>query len=296
MKQPPYTLGKVSIGAPGKPVLIGSLFYKSDKKVTNHKLGEVDCKRLGNELKKVCTLSSKVGLETAIDVIAETPKAMESYISLLAGMVDVPLLIGGLNEESRVAGYDKAKSLGIAERCGVNSISTVTSDAELAAMKENGIRFAILQTLDPSSVYPEEKIRLLEESLLVKCGKAGIDSAAVDVGVIDFTSAHLAVESIKMIKSRLGMPAGCAPSNAAYQPLVSKKMSRKSARSVNVALNTMLQLGGADILFYGPLKASSYLFEAAAVVEGIKAYGQRLGGNKSIDRSNPLYTFLPTLQ
>lgn len=281
---------------PGKPVLIGSLFYKSDKKVKNHKTGEVDCKRLDKELKKVCTLSTRVGLDTAIDVIAETPKAMESYISLLAGMVDVPLLIGGLNEESRIAGYGKAKSLGIAGRCGVNSISTVTTDAELAAMKENGIGFAILQTLDPSAVYPEEKVRLLEESLLVKCGAAGIGAAAVDVGIIDFTSAHLAVESVKLIKSKLGMPAGCAPSNAAYQPLVSKKMTRKSARSVNVALNTMLQMGGADILFYGPLKASSYLFEAAAVVEGIKAYGQRLGGNKSIDRSSPLYTFLPKLQ
>jgi len=292
----PYTLGRVQIGKQGKPVLIGSLFYKSDKKVTNHKLGEVDCRRLGRELKAVCALSSRVGLETAIDVIAETPKAMENYVDLLAGMVDLPLLIGGLNEESRVAGYARAKSLGIAGRCGVNSISTLTSGAELAAIKGAGIRFAVLQTLDPSAVYPEDKLRLLEEGLLVKCREAEIEAAAVDVGVIDFTSAHLAVESIKLIKSRLGLPAGCAPSNAAYQPLVSRKMTRRSARSVNVALNTMLQIGGADILFYGPLRASAYLFEAAAVVEGIKAYGQRLAGDKAVDRTGPLFTFLPKLQ
>jgi len=296
MKEMPYTLGKVQIGKQGKPVLIGSLFYKSDRKVTNHKLGEVDCQSLGRELKAVCALSSRVGLDTAIDVIAETPIAMENYIALLAGMVDVPLLIGGLNEESRAAGYAKAKSLGIADRCGVNSISILTSDAELASIKESGIRFAILQTLDPSAVYPEDKVRLLEEGLLVKCGMAGIDAAAVDVGIIDFTSVHLAVESIKLIRTRLRLPAGCAPSNAAYQPLVCRKMTRRSARSVNVALNTMLQIGGADVLLYGPLKASAYLFEAAAVVEGIKAYGQRLGGGKAVDRSGPLYTFLPKLQ
>jgi tetrahydromethanopterin S-methyltransferase subunit H len=292
----PYTLGRVQIGKQGKPVLIGSLFYKSDKKVTNHKLGEVDCRRLSRELKSVCALSSRVGLETAIDVIAETPKAMENYVDLLAGMVDLPLLIGGLNEESRVAGYARAKRLGIAGRCGVNSISTLTSGSELAAIKEAGIRFAVLQTLDPSAVYPEDKLRLLEESLLVKCSEAAIEAAAVDVGIIDFTSAYLAVESIKLIKSRLGLPAGCAPSNAAYQPLVSRKMTRRSARSVNVALNTMLQMGGADIIFYGPLRASTYLFEAAAVVEGIKAYGKRLAGDKAVDRTGPLFTFLPKLQ
>jgi len=296
MKELPYTLGRVQIGRQGKPALIGSLFYKSDKKVTNHKLGEVDCRRLSKELKAVCSLSSRVGLDTAIDVIAETPKAMENYLELLAGMVDVPLLIGGLNEESRVAGYAKARRLGIADRCGVNSISTMTSDAELASIKEAGISFGVLQTLDPSAVYPEDKLRLLEESILVKCKAAGIDAAVVDVGIIDFTSVHLAVESIKLIKSRLGLPAGCAPSNAAYQPLVSRKMTKRGARSVNVALNTMLQMGGADAIFYGPLKASAYLFEAAAVVEGIKAYGQRLAGDKGIDRSGPLFRFLPKLQ
>jgi len=117
----------------------------------------------------------------------------------------------------------------------------------------------------------------------------------VDVGIIDFTSAWLAAESIKRIKAELGIPAGCAPSNAAYQPLVTKKITRKSARSMNVALNTVVQLAGAGFIIYGPLKASTYVFEAAAVVEGIKAYGARLGGEKVADKNHPLYRFLPKL-
>jgi tetrahydromethanopterin S-methyltransferase subunit H len=292
----PYALGKVMFGAPGKPVLVGSLFYKGDRKVKDHKRGEVDCTKLRKEMKTVCSLGKRVGLDCAVDVIAESPQAMESYISLLAEMTEDPLLIGGLNEESRVAGYRKAKELGIDGRCGVNSISTCTTDEEMSAIKVNGIKFAILQTLDPSAVYPEEKIRLLKEDLLGKCDHAGIEGAAVDVGILDFTSAYLAVESIKRIKSELSLPAGCAPSNAAYQPLVNKKITRKNARSMNVALNTMMQWGGADFILYGPLKASTYLFEAAAIVEAIKAYGARLNGVKMTNKNHPLYTFLPKLQ
>jgi tetrahydromethanopterin S-methyltransferase subunit H len=54
-------------------------------------------------------------------------------------------------------------------------------------------------------------------------------------------------------------------------------------------------LAGADFIIYGPLRASTYVFEAAAVVEGIKAYGKRLGGEKVMDRNHPLYKFLPRL-
>jgi len=292
--KPPFTLGSVVFGA-GKPVLVGSLFYKADRKVLDHKKGEVNRTALTRELRAVEILKERVGLNHAIDIIAETPQAMESYLTILAESTDDPLLIGGLNEETRAAGYRKAREIGIQGRCGVNSVAPATSEDELLSIRKSGINFAILQTLDPSAVYPEEKLNLLRGGLLGKCEKTGIDRVAVDVGIIDFTSAWLAAESIKRIKAELGIPAGCAPSNAAYQPLVTKKITRKSTRSMNVALNTVVQLAGADFIIYGPLKASTYVFEAAAVVEGIKAYGARLGGEKMMDKNHPLYKFLPKL-
>jgi tetrahydromethanopterin S-methyltransferase subunit H len=292
--KPPFTLGNAVFGA-GKPVLVGSLFYKADRKVLDNKKGEVNRTALTGELRAVEILKERVWLDHAIDVIAETPQAMESYLTILAESTDDPLLIGGLNEETRAAGYRKAREIGIQGRCGVNSVAPATSEDELKGIRESGIKFAVLQTLDPSAVYPEEKISLLKGGLLGRCERAGIDRAAVDVGIIDFTSAWLAAESIKRIKAELGIPAGCAPSNAAYQPLGTGKITRKSARSMNVALNTMVQMAGADFIIYGPLKASTYVFEAAAVVEGIKAYGARLGGEKMIDKNHPLFKFLPKL-
>lgn len=294
MDHPPYSIGKAVIGS-GKPLLIGSLFYKGDRKVKDHIRGEVDCRKLRCELRAVEALKKRVGLDHAVDVIAETPEAMERYITTLSSMTEDPIMIGGLNEETRIRGYEKAVDLGIADRCGVNSISTCTTSSELGALKKHKIGFAVLQTLDPTAIYPEEKIKLLKGSLLAKCEEAGIRKAAIDVGIMDFTSAYLAMETIKAVKSSLGLPAGCAPSNAAYQPLVCKKVSRKSARSINVALNTMVQGCGADFILYGPLKAATYLFEAAAIVEAIKAYGSRLAGDRITDRSHPLYAFLPKL-
>ncbi|MCQ5376798.1 MAG: hypothetical protein NO516_01975 [Candidatus Methanomethylicia archaeon] len=294
MEPLPYSIGKAAVGT-GKPLLIGSLFYKGDRKVKDHNRGVVDCKKLSCELRAVEALKRRVGLDHAVDLIAETPEAIESYLSVLSSMTEDPILIGGLNEETRIRGYEKAVDLGIVERCGVNSISSCTADSELQVMKRCGIRFAILQTLDPSAIYPEDKIKLLKGSLLAKCEDAGIARAAVDVGIMDFTSAYLALETIKMVKSVLGLAAGCAPSNAAYQPLVCKKITRKSARAINVALNTMMQGAGADFILYGPLKAATYLFEATAIVEAIKAYGSRLAGNKISDKRHPLYTFLPKL-
>lgn len=295
MRAPPFALADENIGANGRPLMVGSLFYKGDRKVLDHRSGEMSLPALSRELEAVQVLKERVGLGNALDVVAETPAAMEKYISALAEMTEDPLLVGGLNEESRIAGYRRVKELGIEGRCGVNSIGPATTDIELRAMRDNGIGFAILQTLEPSAVYPEEKLRLLKEKLLGKCAVAGIEMAAVDVGIIDFTSTWLACESIKRIRAELKLPAGCAPSNAAYQPLVTERITRKSARSMNVALCTMIQMAGADLVFYGPLRASTYIFEAAAVVEGIKAYGERLSGNKITDRSHPLFKFLPRL-
>lgn len=295
MKRPPYELGNVKFGVMSKPVLIGSLFYRGDRKVLNHQNGDVDRKKVENEVKAAERLSRRVGLPHALDVIAETPEAMCRYLEGLAEITDGPIFIGGLNEESRVAGYRKAAEIGISGRCGVNSVSPCTTEAEFSEIKANGIKFAIIQTLDPSAVYPEEKVALLEGGIISKCENAGIEGIAIDVGIIDFTSTHLAVEAIKAIHSSLGLPAGCAPSNAAYQPLVNKKITRKSARAINAALDTIVQLGGADFIIYGPLKASTYIFEAVAVVEAIKAYGDRLAG-KPVDREHPLFKFLPRLQ
>jgi tetrahydromethanopterin S-methyltransferase subunit H len=255
----------------------------------------VDRNALSRELKRVGVLKARVGLDHALDVIAETPGAMENYLEILADETDDPLLIGGLNEETRVAGYRKARELGIVERCGVNSVSSATSEAELTRIKEAGIGFAIVQAMDPSAVLPREKLDLLRGGLLGRCGNAGLKNLAVDVGIMDFTSVWLAAEAIRMIGSELGIPAGCAPSNAAYQPLVSGRISRKAARSMNVALNTMMQLAGAGFIIYGPLKASSYVFEAAAVVEAIKGFGARVSGKEMPDRDHPLFRYIPKL-
>lgn len=285
-------LGDITFG--DKTVMIGSLFYKSDRKVVDHRRGEVNKTALLKELRSVSALKERTGLYHAIDIIAETPEAMEKYIVILSEMTEDPLLIGGLNEETRVAGYKKAHELGLVERCGVNSISLATTDRELEHILESGIKFAIVQTLDPAAVYPEEKLQVLKGRLLERCRAAGVTGVGVDVGIIDFTSVWLATESISAVKRELGLPAGCAPSNVAYQPLLKKRVTKRTARSINVALNTMIQVAGGDFILYGPLKAAGYTFEAAATVDGIKAYGERLGG-KSVERSHPLYKFLTKL-
>lgn len=285
-------LGNIKFG--DVPVMIGSLFYKSDRKVIDHKRGDVNRPALVRELKSVSKLKERTGLFHALDIIAETPEAMERYIATVAELTDDPLLIGGLNEDTRIAGYRKASELGLVDRCGINSVSLATSERELECIKDSGIKFAIVQTLDPAAVYPEEKLQVLKGGLLERCRNAGITDVAIDVGIIDFTSVWLAAESIKAVKNELGLPAGCAPSNVAYQPLLKKKVTKRVARSMNVALNTMIQIAGADFILYGPLRAAGYIFEAAATVEGIKAYGEKLKG-KAFEKSHPLYKFLAKL-
>ncbi|MCC6013582.1 MAG: hypothetical protein LM593_04350 [Candidatus Verstraetearchaeota archaeon] len=276
-----------------KFLLIGSLFYKGDKKVIDHKKGIINENALKRELKKVKILKEKTGINHALDVIAETPIAMENYIEILQDLTKDPIFIGGLNEETRIAGYKKAKELGI--KCGVNAITPNTTDYELEKIKEYGIEYAIIQAIDPSAIYPEEKISLIRDCLLEKCKKANIKEIAVDVGILDITSTWLAFESIKLIKKELNLPAGCAPSNIAYQLLTSKKVNKTIARSINIALSTMLQLANADFIIYGPLRAASYVFEPLAIIEGIKAYGEKLKGGK-VEKDHPFYKLLMSLR
>jgi tetrahydromethanopterin S-methyltransferase subunit H len=276
-----------------KFLLIGSLFYKGDKKVIDHKKGIIDEKALRRELKRIKLLKEKTGLNHALDVIAETPIAMENYIEILSDLTEDPIFIGGLNEETRIAGYKKTKELGI--KCGVNAINPNTTDNELEKIKEYGIDYAIIQAIDPSAIYPEEKISLIKDCLLEKCKKANIKEIAVDVGILDITSTWLAFESIKLIKEELNIPVGCAPSNIAYQLLINKKISKTIARGLNIALSTMLQLANVDFILYGPLRAANYIFEPIAIIEGIKAYGEKLKGRK-IEKDHPFYKILTTLR
>ncbi|MFQ5711011.1 MAG: hypothetical protein ACE5GD_04430 [Candidatus Geothermarchaeales archaeon] len=276
-------------------VLIGSLFYKGDKSVESHGDGVFDKGEVTQILEEVEELSEKTGVPYGLDVIAQSAKAMRSYLSFLCEKTDAPLFIDGLSEDARVEGYRYSSQTGIASKCAVNTLTLHTSEGELEEIKNAGIEAALLQAMGSDCVTPDAKIKVLRSSLIPMAERAMISKILVDVGVLDASSIVIAAESIRQIKDSFGLPAGCAPSNAAYAERARGGLKLEGVRSLNVAFTTFLQVFGADFIIFGPLKAARYIFATSAVIDALFLYRARLGGEKIDASLSALIRFLASL-
>ena len=247
-----------------KPVLIGSLFYRGDSCVINHGKGIFNKGMVKALLENVRDLKERAGVSHAVEIVAETPQAMESYLEFMADRVEEPLLIGGVTEHARIAGYRKAAELGIQNRCIANSLSRRTSKKELEELHDCRIAAAVVQ-LNGEAFKVEEKLHSFDVARK-RISQSYSGGLLADVGVIDLSTIPVAVKIVKVLKRR-GIPVGCSPANVAYQLHSKGLLELEEARALNSALTAILQLAGASFIMYGPLKAAEYIFALAKFME-----------------------------
>ncbi|MEM2915297.1 MAG: hypothetical protein QXH91_07860 [Candidatus Bathyarchaeia archaeon] len=290
--------GVVFGGVPGSraTVMVGSLFYLGDNRVLDYKLGEFDKSKVKKDLENASLVSIKNGIPLALELIAMSPKAMSNYLAYAVEHFDGPILIGGVDESSRIAGYELALKLGVQKRVLANAIYVNTGAEELNVLRECRIEAGVLMAFDfgksGSTLKPEGKIEVIKNNLLPKAEKAGITKPLVDVAVLDIPSISLSGESVWAIKSLLGIPAGCAPVNAISQ--LGGGIKRVERLLLKTASMVFLQMMGADFLFYGALQRIEEISSAISLADSYTAYLYKIKGGK-VPESHPLNLFLPEL-
>lgn len=285
-------------GQPGElpTVLIGNIFYRGMPEIVDHEKGEFDTRSVSKWVTIAEELSEKTGVPHFLDIMASHANAMKKYIRFVAERSTNVFLIDGATPETRIAGLETIKELGMQKRAIFNAIAPQTTLEELEALQESKITSAILMAQNETDYSPAGRIAILKgfeghKSLLKIAGQAGVKQVLVDTIVFDVPSIAYAVEAIRLVKEKLGYPAGCSPANATFDwKLVQDKTLRAGFAAYNASAHTLAQLGGANFLIYGPLKQARNIIPACAMTDAIVAYyAQRQFGIKPLISNHPLY-------
>jgi len=291
-----FKIGDIIIGGqPGKnpTVLIGSLFYEHHSLVADHKLGVFNKIAVENLIKKQEELSDLTGNPVILDIMGLYPEALINYIKFITEITDSPFLLDGISAEVRILALKYVSEVGLLERAVYNSIEMTASDTELQAIKDSGIKAAVLLAFSPIAVFPQAKLELIKGSdnqagLLDKAKRAGVEKTLIDTVVLDLPSIGLSAQTIHLVKKELGLPTGNSPANAIYTWDKGKIFEKKDFASISAAV--LSQAFGADFIIYGSIHKADYIFPALAVSNACISYNALRYFNIKLSAGNqPLY-------
>lgn len=298
-QQAKYEIGGAVFG--GRPwerptVLVGSMFYAGDRVVSSHEEGWVDRRGVEERISKASRIAEEYGSVLALDAIFYTAKAAERLVPMVAELFDGPIFLDGVEPEARARAAELAGELGLEDRVVYNAIYTTSKPEELEALRDSGLRAALVMAFDASnpagSLMPGDRLGIAE-ALVGKAREAGVERVLVDIVVLDPASIGISAAAVWMVKDRLGLPAGCAPANA-MGPVSSKNLG-EAAAAIHGGVASLLQVLGADFIFYGPIKRIKYVAPAVAMADALTAYLYRLEGKRP-PRKHPINRVLRRLQ
>jgi tetrahydromethanopterin S-methyltransferase subunit H len=292
-----YDINGVKVGGqPGQypTVLIGSIFYRGHKIVQDGIKGIFDEAAAKALLDQEAELSAETGNPSIIDVLGESVEALTRYVEFVMKNSKAPFLLDSISPDVRLGALKQlGKDPEVQKRLIYNSIEEHYTEEEIAIIKENGIKTAVILAFSNKALKPKARIKLLtgdgeKEGLIDAAKRAGIEQFLIDPGVLDVASASWTSEAINVVKEEFGYPGGCAPSNAVY---LWKKMRSKGSPFFEVAgasVFTYPVTQGADFILYGPMINAPWVYRAMATTDAMMAYNNKLTGIKLGTSEHPL--------
>lgn len=292
-----YDINGIKIGGqPGEypTVLIGSIFYRGHKIVSDQMKGIFDKEAAKALLDEEAELSAETGNPRIIDVLGESVEALTKYVEFILENTDSPFLLDSISPEVRIGTLKQlGKDPAIIKRLIYNSLDEHYTEEELAVIKEHEVKTAVILAFSKKALKPQARVKLLkgdgeQEGLIAAAKRAGIEQLLVDPGVLDVPSVSWTTEAINVVKEEFGYPGGCAPSNAVY---LWKKMRSKGTPVFEVAgasVFTYPITQGADFVLYGPLANAPWVYPAIAATDSMIAYNNKLTGVKLGTKEHPL--------
>ncbi len=252
------------------PLMIGSIFYRGDRRVKDHERGVFDVEAERKLIESDLRIAKELNFPYALDVIITSKVAAEPYLKF-ASQFEVPLLVDGIDPEVRAHAYRVASDLGLSDLAIANAIYPDSTQEELDAIRSSGITKAVLVAFDPKnaleSLKPEVKLSILEK-LIPMAENAGVEEFLVDVVVLDPASLASVAESMSFLRSR-GYVVGCAPANALA--FLSRKRYGDEAYPMLTAALSYLRMRGADFMIFGPAGRFRGVAKGLALLESMLA-------------------------
>jgi len=290
-EQKVFNIGNVRVGGrPGEnpTVLIGSMFFRGHKIVSDPDKGVFDRQKAKDLLDREEELSAQTGNPRIIDVIGDTGESLINYIEWVAANTSSPILVDSALPKARMEAIRHFANTEIIHRLVYNSMEGHYKEEELECIKECGIKSAVVLPLTSKAIKPKDRVKLLKENMVPAAERAGLENLLIDVGVLDIPSVGWSAQAIWEVKETLGYPSGCAPSNAIY---LWKKLRERGSPAFESAAALVYGLPlcwGGDFILYGPTRNAPWVYPACAAVDAMMVYGAMNLGVRP-DREHPLY-------
>jgi len=284
-------IGKNRIGgSPGQnPIaMIGTVFYANHAALLNEKTGDIDKPLVEAELNEFTEIIEDTQMQGIVDVVGGYPDALIKECEFVADQVDYPFLVDGLNDSSRIPAMEGLKEIGLLDRAILNSIDQATTEENLEKLKNIGVKNAVLLTFGSKYIFPKQKLKLLEETLLPKAAKANIENVLVDSAVLDLPSIAINFETSYLVKNKFGLPTGFAPSNSIYGWDYLKKYGEVARCGGIASIMAYCASAPSDFILFGPIKFAKCVIPSVALISGVNSYYRKRVLRKEISENTPL--------
>lgn len=275
-----FDIAGVKIGGqPGQlpTVMIGSIFYHSDKIVKDEMEGNFDREKAEDLLKQEEEVSERTGNPRIIDIVGASPKALIRYIDFITDVTESPFLLDGTTMNVRIEALKHVADVGLADRAVYNSITPDAKPEEIIAIKEAGLKSAVLLTYNSRKPTMEGRINVLKgpKGLLSLAKEAGIEKPIVDGTILDVPDPGVVAKTIYSIKNEFGLPAGCGAHNSIDRWHARRKLNPATYLMGSLVANVTPIIMGANFLLYGPIKKASESYPPCALADAYVAYSMR---------------------
>ena len=288
-----YEIGRVKVGGqPGElpTFLIGSIFWLGQKMVSDANKGIFDAKVAEDIINTMQTQSDITGVPFGFDIVGTTELAFEKYIDFVSKHSEAPLMLDAMSPKTRMAAATMAKKMGLQDRCFYNSVYKGVTDAELANLKESGIKMSIVLADDPKDTTLEGKMNVIVEALAM-AERAGITKPLIDTAIPAFEpDMGTAVRTIPVMKEKYGHPVGLGSGNVVTtMGWVKANVAKEFRKGCVTATNTIMQMAGANWLMIGPAEQAEWVFPAVAVTDTYIASAAADLGTRPLEETHPIY-------
>ncbi|KXB05637.1 hypothetical protein AKJ49_00370 [candidate division MSBL1 archaeon SCGC-AAA382A03] len=266
-------------GQPGEypTVMVGSIFYEGQGFMKDAEEGKFDKDAARERIQKANEVSQSTGNPHVLDVVGDTPEALIKHIDFVAEETELPFLIDGTTSDVRIPAVKHVGEVGLEDRAIYNTIDVNCDDEEIEALKEAGIKSAILLCYNPNPTI-EGRMKSLEK-VMDLAEKAEIEKPIVDPSILDLPDPGPVSKMIYRVKKEYGIPAGCGAHNAVDQWSERKEMEELAYTLRTSVANVFPLVMGADFTLYGPIETAKEMFTVCSLADAYVAYSMQMTEN-----------------
>lgn len=268
--------------------VLGTLFFSGQELLANPEKGIFDEAEAVGQIRRCEDAAVKAGLSLFLDIVAETPLAMKSYLEFVIQNTSLPFLIDGSSDEVRLAGIETVRKHSALERAVYNSIGTDTGKEEMDVLTRYTPAAIVISAVDPMDFGLESSlsiVRQMKEALPRHVRKRLL----LDVGFLDEASVKISAKIAQEVRKRTELPVGGAPCNGLYMWEALKSRGEGAFIAALSATLGYVAAFGLDFLFVGPLRNVEFVAPAVGAVDVYNRYELRSAeSNRTLPEEHPM--------